>query len=328
MNKIKVGLIGAGSIVESNHLPVLKATPNVDVSWVFDISKSRVELLSSMYGVKGITDNIEQAINEVDLVAMTVPYGVRKEYYKQIAAANKAIYVEKPFALSVAEHNEYCNLFPPHKIAVGFQRRCYNYVAMLSNIINTKVYGNLHQIEFTQGYFSMKGGSGYLSNAKLAGGGVIVESAIHILDQILLFTQATQVQLQQIKSLIKDGIDYDSSFTSGITTNTNNIEVICQISSVRNLSNGLKLKFDNATIELDPSPTTEIKVTPIKGGNSFYLSNDANATKLLGNVVTQSFYKFWQLVFDAAISGNTNISSGNTSLLTTNWIEQIYTKIS
>lgn len=327
MNKVKVGIIGAGSIVESNHLPVLKAMPNVDLCWIFDINKKRVDLLSAMYNVKGINENIDTAISNVDLCLVTIPYGVRKSYYNQIAKAGKAIYVEKPFALSTEEHNEYCNMFSTYKIAVGFQRRCYSYVDTLADIIETKAFGNLKEIEFNQGHFAMKGGGGYLSNVELAGWGVIVESSIHILDQILQFTNATNVKLLQIKSLIKNGIDYDSCFNSTISNTNNSIDVICNISSMRNLSNGLSLKFDNATIVLDTSPTTDIKVT-LANGSFFNISNNATQQIQKNNLVAKSFYTFWTQVFQALEDKKPNITSGINSILTTSWIEQIYKKIS
>ncbi len=51
----KIGVIGAGKIVENNHLPVLKNINNINVEWVYDTNSVRSKLLTSMYGVPSVS---------------------------------------------------------------------------------------------------------------------------------------------------------------------------------------------------------------------------------------------------------------------------------
>ena len=66
---------------------------------------------------------LENAMDEIDICLLTVPYGVRSKYIEACALKKKALYVEKPFAINLQEHQHYCSLFTPANLAVGFQRR-------------------------------------------------------------------------------------------------------------------------------------------------------------------------------------------------------------
>ena len=330
MKQYKVGIIGAGAIVESSHLPVLKTLAGAEPAWIYDINIRRKEVLSSMYNVRAIDENeLAAAIGSVDICLLTIPYGVRSSYIRMIADAQKALYVEKPFALSVKEHNEYCSMFEPYKLAVGFQRREYASVQALSAIVSSGIFGRLNKITFQQGNFTLKGGTGYLSDAKLSAGGVIIESAIHTLDQLLLITAATGVSLNKLTSLSKNGIDYDSVFTSGLHTETGGIETECRVSTLRNLDNGIKFFFDNAIAETNTSPENLIKVTGIyKTVNNFSISPYQSDLNVSGaRSVAQSFAFFWERFMEGIEKKEVNITSGVKSVLITDWMEQIYNKI-
>lgn len=324
MMNISIGIIGCGKIVESNHIPALLNIPGVVIGWVFDKSKSRSSLISEMYGLIAISEqDLEPKISEVDICLLAVPYGVRSSYIRMCAEMNKAIYVEKPFAVTPGEHKEYCDLFPGHKLAVGFQRRYYKTVQDLKDIIQQGIFGKLHSIEFRQGYFQLKGGSGFISNAAMSGGGVIIESAIHTLDQILLFTEASQVDVLELKTISKNGIDYDTVFSGNISSASGEVKYNCHISSLRNLDNGVSLTFENAVVELMPSPASVLNVKGPAETFSLEYKNDKNKAES----VNHSFVLFWMDFINAYKTGKPNQTSGVSSLLTSEWIGRIYSFI-
>lgn len=323
----KVGIIGAGAIVESNHLPVLKNISNVSVAWVYDQNEGRSLLLSRMYNVPAINGNWETALEETDVCLLSIPYGARKPYLEKIAERGKAVYVEKPFALNSVDHERWCGLFPPAKLAVGFQRRYYDVVWRLKTMIESGVFGRLQQIIFRHGNFSLKGGTGYLSDAKLAGGGVTVESAIHGLDQILCFTGATDIELQGVKSLQRGGIDYDTTFDTLIRNSSGTVSARCEISTLRNLENGIELDFETAAVHCQLSPSAIISVKPMNRNGNNLLLDTTDVPAIAARSVSSSFHIFWTQFFEALSANHTNMTSGTTSMLTTKWIEKIYVGI-
>jgi predicted dehydrogenase len=330
-NKFKVGIIGAGTIVESSHIPVLKVLPGVSIEWVYDRDQSRSELLSKMFHVPVLKKrSVESAVDDIDICLLTIPYGARKEYIELCAKKKKGLYVEKPFAVSIKEHKEYCEWFAPYNLAIGFQRRNYRVVQLLKNIINANIFGKLINISFKQGYFTLKGNKEFLSNATLSGGGVIIESAIHILDQILLITNSETLIVKEVSSLQKMGIDYDTFFDTELSNKENKIQVDIEISTLRNLDNGVRFIFENAEVSCDMSPDEKIRIFDCNGKPLFLdigLLNVSENERNGAKSVTAAFYFFWSDFLQAVVRKTTNETSAINSLLTTGWIEQIYKKI-
>jgi predicted dehydrogenase len=326
--KLKVGIIGAGAIVETNHLPALVTLDDFEVSWIYDKNAERITLASNMYNLTSISyEQLESSLREIDICLIAIPYGVRKPYIDLCRKFGKAIVVEKPFAFSENEHMEYANGFEPWKISINFQRRFYNSVILLKNIIKSNIFGSLLSIKFVQGNFTLKGGAGYLSDATLAGGGVIAESAIHGLDIISFITQSTGVKLKELKSLHKKGIDYDSYFESILENSKGEIHVACEISTLRNLRNGLHLQFDNACVFSDLSPEAQILVTKNNDVN-FEISHHSLSSKFAGaRKTSETFLLFWEKVAEGIKEKTINETNACAVLVTTQWLQRIYQKI-
>src|SRR5689334_13587240 len=109
MKDYRIGIIGAGSIVESNHLPAIAALSQAACAWIYDKSMSRSALVSRMYGVAALEEGaFDRAIGDVDICLLAVPYGTRKPYIDLCRRHGKAIVIEKPFAFSKEEHLATC----------------------------------------------------------------------------------------------------------------------------------------------------------------------------------------------------------------------------
>src|ERR1700730_14990387 len=99
---LRIGIIGAGQIVEDAHLPVLKAIEGTTITWIADIDKARADLLSRMYHVREIeASDISRAIADIDVCLIAIPLGVRRDYIERCAESGVALYAEKPFARTV-----------------------------------------------------------------------------------------------------------------------------------------------------------------------------------------------------------------------------------
>jgi predicted dehydrogenase len=325
MKEIKIGIIGCGKIVESNHLPALMNIEDVTISWVFDKNEARASLVAEMYNLKPIGEAVlKTQLANIDICLLAVPYGVRSDYIRLCADLGKALYVEKPFATTAKEHSTFCDLFPPYKLAVGFQRRYYKSVQDLKAIIDQEIFGKLRSVKFSQGYFQLKGGTGFISDAAMSGGGVIIESAIHTLDQILQFTEAEDVQVKEARAIYKNGIDYDTHFSGSLNSRKGTVDYTCHISCLRNLDNGLVLQFDNATLQLMPGPAPEIMIKTASG------NIQVSHLPLRGNAaenVNKAFVLLWSDFITALRKQESNTTSGVSSMLTSVWIENIYKRI-
>jgi len=323
----KIGIIGAGAIVELAHLPVLKTLKNVDVKWICDINVDNCALLSSMYNVNVIDINLlDNELKNIDICLLTIPYGARPAYIEKISNNNCALYVEKPFAINSEEHLTIMKKFSAHKLAVGYQRRYFQIIDELKNIIEDNIYGQLKKISLFEGNFHIKGNKSYLSNYKMAGGGIIIESAIHALDQLLLILEAKDVTVENVRSLAKDKIDYDSFITGQIRRQNTSISYELSISNLRNFNNGLYMEFENCILKCDLSVEGTISIKA-KNSNRWYNMAPVGNRSNYPSSINESFKYIWEDFISALDSGQSNNSSASNSILTTNWIEQIYKNV-
>lgn len=328
MGTIRIGIIGAGSIVELTHLPAIRTLADTNIAWIYDNNPSRMDKVGLMYNIPTLKDNsIEKAIADVDICLLAIPYGVRNSYIDLCRQNGKALVVEKPFAFSTREHEEHCRDFAKWEIGVNFQRRFYQPVALLQKIIRTSTFGKLESIKLKQGNFVLKGGSGYLSNKKLAGGGVIAESAIHNLDIILFITDAVEVNLKKLRSFHREGLDYDSVFESEISDGQNSIVVNSEITTLRNLGNELQLQFAHALVSWDMSPQGKIKVYNEQLNYSIREEFSYDELNLRATQVNEAFLIYWQQFTNGYRNKTVNATHACRSVLTSSWIESIYNKM-
>ncbi len=54
MKKIKVGIIGCGSITEKRHAPEYLDNPHVEITAFYDLNKKRAELMVEKFGGKAV----------------------------------------------------------------------------------------------------------------------------------------------------------------------------------------------------------------------------------------------------------------------------------
>ena len=87
MKKIKIGIIGCGSITEKRHAPEYRDNPNVEIIAFYDINKKRAELMAEMFGGKAVDDYMEIGYithNKAVLGRFGQYYiGILKEYTKK-----------------------------------------------------------------------------------------------------------------------------------------------------------------------------------------------------------------------------------------------------
>ncbi|MEH7010171.1 Gfo/Idh/MocA family oxidoreductase [Neobacillus niacini] len=107
MEKLRVGVIGCGSIAQHRHLPEYKSNKNVELVAVFDINEERAQAIAEKYGVTAYT-SFEELLNSgsVDAVSVCTPNYLHASI--SIAALNAGIHVlcEKPMATSKKEAEE------------------------------------------------------------------------------------------------------------------------------------------------------------------------------------------------------------------------------
>jgi predicted dehydrogenase len=326
---LRIGIIGAGKIVEDAHLPVLLNLPGVRVAWITDANPARLDLLSRMYRVPALqVDDAVNAIGDLDVCLIAIPIGVRGPYLDACAAANVAVYVEKPFARSRQEHEKLASLFPEHALAIGFQRRFYRTAALMKRVVSECVFGDLDSIELAWGGYSLKsGGAGrHITDSKLSGGGILIESGIHALDHVLHTAAAEAVRVERVQAISFEGMDYDSVVQSTLTGPCGTVPVKSHVTRLTNLNQGFTFRFENAVVSHGLGPAGPVRVSPrgpAESSDALHL-DVGEPDRDSAETVNQAFFLCWSEFLEGVRSKSATTVSASASKLTTGWIEDIY----
>lgn len=104
MSKVKIGVIGCGSIAKYRHLPEYHAHPNVEMVAVCDIDVQRAQTVAQTYGTKAYI-NYKDLLNDKDMDAVSICVPNIYHASMTIAAlqAGKHVLCEKPMATTIKE---------------------------------------------------------------------------------------------------------------------------------------------------------------------------------------------------------------------------------
>ena len=104
VEKLKVAVIGCGSIAKYRHLPEYTQNPNVELVAVCDIVEARAKEMAALYGVKAYTDYEDVLkIKYLDAVSVCLPNYLHAPVSVAALNAGKHVLCEKPMATSREE---------------------------------------------------------------------------------------------------------------------------------------------------------------------------------------------------------------------------------
>lgn len=111
---MKLAILGTGMIVQEGALPALQQIKEIEVTAILTRPKSleKARALSVRYSIPKIYTDYEELLSQpdIDFVYVGLINSVHYEYTKKALLAGKNVIVEKPFASTVAEIHELCEL--------------------------------------------------------------------------------------------------------------------------------------------------------------------------------------------------------------------------
>ncbi|MDA3021505.1 MAG: Gfo/Idh/MocA family oxidoreductase [Actinomycetota bacterium] len=107
MTDVRIGVLGAGRIAQSAHLPAISKSAGASLSGIFDPSPVLRAGACQRYGVPAYADvDSLLADDTVDAVVIAVPDRFHLDLASAALAAGKHVLVEKPLAGTLAESQE------------------------------------------------------------------------------------------------------------------------------------------------------------------------------------------------------------------------------
>ena len=105
MNKIRIGIIGAGNIAQNSHIPAYLKQSDAEIVAVCDLKLDRAKEVAAKHNIQYAVGSIEElvAIDEVDAVSVCTWNNAHASAAIAAANAGKHVLCEKPMAMNVEE---------------------------------------------------------------------------------------------------------------------------------------------------------------------------------------------------------------------------------
>lgn len=146
MKKVRVGVVGAGAIGE-NHIRVLSALENAELSAVFESNPERAAEIAERYQVN-VVDSLEALIDRVDAATVATPTVSHLSVGSQLLRAGCHVLVEKPIADTTEAARELVQLAMDHNriLQVGHVERFNPVLRELEETMNEPRFIEAHRL--------------------------------------------------------------------------------------------------------------------------------------------------------------------------------------
>ena len=193
MSKIKIGIIGCGTIANNAHIPSYLGCADAEIKYFCDIIPERAEDAVKKYGCgTAVTDYKEiLADPEIDAVSVCTPNKMHSIITCDARAAGKHVLCEKPAARTLPEVIKMQET--QHKygktLNIGVVNRFNDGVNHIKNIIDSGELGEIYSVYVSfRAHRSIPGIGGAFTTKEIAGGGALIDWGVHYLDIVMYCT--------------------------------------------------------------------------------------------------------------------------------------------
>jgi predicted dehydrogenase len=218
MNKLKVGIIGCGTIFPMHAESIKQACADIaGLAAVCDIKQDRLLAAGSKYKCATYA-NYKAMIDQekLDVVHICTPHYLHKEMSSYAAEKGVNIYQEKPMAINAKDAVELYRIIKEKKIkyAVSFQNRFNPSTRLAKKAVDSGKLGKILSAKLILSWhkpddYYLK--SDWKGTWDKEGGGVVIDQAIHSLDLLryvfnseIDWVDATTVNRMHVKIQVDD----------------------------------------------------------------------------------------------------------------------------
>lgn len=317
-----IGLVGAGAVVTDYHLPVLTTTPECRPVWVVDRDLARARQVAARFRIPLAAANVADC-PPATAVLLATPVGQRREIFEELCQRPVRILCEKPFALNAADHHFFlaCAQRNQRPVAAGYMRRFYASTQVARQLILSGVFGVVHAVQAGANGSVRGTGRGrdwYQASSQQSGGGILMETGCHLVDQVFYICGATAFELQACRQTQMDGLEYETSARARVVVGERTeIDLQLEVSGLRDLPNEIRLQCAHAEVRLGLAPDSPVQILTRAGE----MVTSWDSPQALLPAVFAAFRAEWQGLLQQP--GGADLAH-TTGLLTTEFISACY----
>ncbi len=322
--KLRIGILGAGGVSKDLHLPVLVNMPDVVISWVCDKDEQRARQLAKLFRIPKVFDSIEKC-SDVEIVLVAIPVGYRNGVMHHIFRRGWHAFCEKPIATTLAQLNQYLSEAEKGKaqVGVGMVRRYSGATATARRLIREGCFGGIVEVWASEGSRLKRTGKEdgwYMTDTKASGGGVLMETGSHLVDQMCMILDVNDFKLERCTQKKFKGLELETRFIGCLSTEKQNIiPCVFEVSRIDDLCNGIFVKFANFALKCGLGFDSPLEIYSLEGKlvAQWIVAEGAKT-------IAEGFFLEWQDFLDQCKSGIPSQVNADTARVQISLIEQCY----
>lgn len=187
-DRIRLALIGCGAVARILHLPAIAGVKEVELAALVDPCLERAAELAMKYGARRIAAEYQELIDGIDAAIVATPNNLHAPIAIDLLARGVHVLVEKPMALNARDGEKMIAAAQEsgRVLAVGMEMRFFDPSRFVKAALSESLLGPIHKFDLRVGIVSTwPAATDYFLRAHQAGGGVLINHGIHVLDLLL-----------------------------------------------------------------------------------------------------------------------------------------------
>jgi predicted dehydrogenase len=186
--KLRVAVIGCGANAAINHLPIIAASRHVETAVLVDTFIRRAEDLARKYAVPAVVADYREIEGLADAAIVALPNDLHAPATIELLNRGIHVLVEKPMARNTRECDAMIQA-AKHSgavLAVGLEFRFCSDSDFIKQFLAAGLLGRVTTCDLRLGVvFDWPVESDYLFDRERAGGGVLMDLGVHVIDLLL-----------------------------------------------------------------------------------------------------------------------------------------------
>lgn len=190
-NRYNIALVGAGRM-GARWATVISQSRFAKLAIVVDTNEAHAKAVSDAHGARYSRRVKDALASDMQAVCIVTPHAYLFPIAKKALQAGKHVFVEKPGSKTAAEMRELIRLAQKKKrtLTVGFNYRFFDSIQKARALIERGVIGDVTALRIVHGHPGRRGYENeWRMNKKLAGGGVLIDQGLHLIDLARWFLQ-------------------------------------------------------------------------------------------------------------------------------------------
>ena len=263
-SRLNVTIVGAGAVADQLHLPALTKLPSIHINALVDKNKDRACEMADKFCLTNTITDYEDTYNNTDLALVAVPNHLHAKVTEDFLEHDVNVLCEKPMATSVSDCERMITACEKSKakLMIGHNKRFMSNVSLAKKMIQSGGLGEITNYTCKVGAkFRWPTETGFYFKKEEAGGGVLIDMGVHIIDLLLWYFGDIKNLTYNAKDIMGKGIE-DNVFIS--FHHSNSVKGEFTLSRTELLENKLTIRGKAGWLKIDIFDTTFFEYQSIK----------------------------------------------------------------